>query len=212
MNNYVGAGVAILFTVGFVNFFNFMDGINGLAACQGIWGALALGVLLLWGGAENSPVVAAAMAGGCLGFLPHNFPRARMFMGDVGSTSIGFCLAMLTLVGGSRCPLPWTAFILPLGVFIYDAVFTVVKRAIRRENIFRAHREHHYQLLIRSGWSHVRVTFLQAALMTLFCAGAALYSWGGDLLRLMVLATLAAVMAVYSVLVHRLFARHGKPA
>jgi len=211
MNLWGGAAVSVLFAVGFVNFFNFMDGINGLGACQGLWGALSLGVLLLWGGAENSALVAASMAGGCLGFLPHNFPRARMFMGDVGSTSIGFCLAMLTLVGGSRTRLPWIAFVLPLGVFLYDAAFTLVKRALRRENILQAHREHHYQLLIRSGWSHVRVTLLQAAMMTMFCAGAALYAWGGDLLRLLVLLTLAAAMAAYSYFTHRTFARHGTP-
>ncbi|MFB3892650.1 MAG: glycosyltransferase family 4 protein [Phycisphaerae bacterium] len=208
MNAWTGAILAVLFTVGFVNFFNFMDGINGIAAFQGILGAGMIGVLLMWGGADNSVLVAAAMAGGCLGFLPHNFPKARMFMGDVGSTTLGFCLSMLTLVGGCRSELPWVAYILPLGVFIYDATFTLIKRIIRRENFLQAHREHHYQLLIRSGWSHTKVALLQAALMAMFCASAVIYTNGDDMSRLLVLAADLALMGTYSVFVHRTFARH----
>jgi len=205
---WFGVVFAAVVVTAFVNFFNFMDGINGIAISQGVVGGATLAILLAACGASNSAIVAAALVGGCLGFLPYNFPRAVMFMGDMGSTTIGLALAMMTLLGAKHWP--WVACLMPLGVFIYDAIFTVVKRLLRRENILKAHREHHYQLLIRSGWSHVRVTSLQFGLM-LLCGGAALvYAWADDhLARLIVLLVLLTVFVTYSVLVHRHFARHG---
>ncbi len=213
MNELVGFLVAMLFVVGFVNFFNFMDGINGISAAQGIWGGLTLAALLAWGHGGNSVIYAAAIAGGCLGFMPHNFPTARIFMGDIGSTTIGFVLATLTLVGSRHAridgeTMPWVCFILPLGVFIYDAVFTLAKRIGRGENPLKAHREHHYQLLVRSGWSHTKVTCVQMGLMTLWCIAAFVYAGGNDAIRLMVLGFLAATMAAYSMVVHRYFQSH----
>ncbi|MFP4354131.1 MAG: MraY family glycosyltransferase [Phycisphaerae bacterium] len=207
-----GIVFATLFVVAFINFFNFMDGINGIAAAQGIWGGLGLAILLLIGGAGNSVITAAVLAGACLGYLPHNFPKARMFMGDVGSTTLGFGLAMLVLVATTRAHLPLPAAMLPLGVFLYDATFTLIKRICRGENFLKAHREHHYQLLIRSGWSHTRTTGLQMALMT-FCVGLAiLYIHTNDLGQLLCLAAFFCLMPTYSILVHRLFARKNKPA
>ncbi|MCE5328014.1 MAG: glycosyltransferase family 4 protein [Planctomycetaceae bacterium] len=208
----LGVFLAVLFVVAFVNFFNFMDGINGIAAAQGIWGAGTMSLLLFWGGTANSVLAAAAVAGACLGFLPHNFPKARMFMGDVGSATLGFVLAMLTLLGAKQTKFPWIVFLMPLGVFIYDAAFTVIKRMIRGQKFYKAHREHHYQLLIRSGWSHTAVTCLQITMMTCWSAGALLYNHWGNAGRLALLTGLLGMMIVYSVLVHRTFRRHGAPA
>ncbi len=213
----VGFAVALVFVVGFVNFFNFMDGINGLAAAQGIWGGLTLAILLAWGqqGHEmgNSFLYGAAIAGGSLGFLPHNFPKARLFMGDIGSTTIGFVLAVLTLLGSRHAciggePVPWVAFVLPLGVFLFDATFTLFKRILHGENFLKAHRQHHYQLLVRCGWSHTKVTALQMGLMTLCSIGALLYAAGDDAVRLAVLLVVLCVFISYSVLVHRYFRAH----
>jgi UDP-N-acetylmuramyl pentapeptide phosphotransferase/UDP-N-acetylglucosamine-1-phosphate transferase len=210
---WLGIALATLFTVGYINFFNFMDGINGIAACQAIIGGLTLAVLLALSGAANSIVAAAAIAGAAMGFLPHNFPKARMFMGDVGSTTLGFVLAMLTLVGGAKLDKPWVAFMMPLGVFIYDAGFTLIKRISRRENFLKPHREHHYQLLIRCGWSHARVTGIQAGLMAVWSAGSIFYiQYDSQALRLAIIVGLLAMMAVYSVAVHRYFARRRPDA
>ena len=97
---------------------------------------------------------------------------------------------------------------MPLGVFIYDATFTLIKRILRRENFFKPHREHHYQLLVRCGWSHTRVTVIQAGLMLLCSVGALIYALGSNAVRLAVLAGLLAIFVAYSVLVHRYFAAH----
>ena len=209
---WAGMAVAVLFVAGFVNFFNFMDGINGIGAAQGVVGGLALAGLLLLGGGRNSVVIALAVGGACVGFLPHNFPKARLFMGDSGSTILGYVLAALTLVGAERTDYPWAAFVLPLGVFLYDALFTLFKRAFRGENVVKPHREHHYQLLIRCGWTHTRTALLQVALMLLCAGGAFVYAFGGQAVRLATLSVLLATAVGYSILVHRYFRGHRQDA
>ncbi len=197
-----------LFIVAFVNFFNFMDGINGIAAFQGIIGAGAICLyVLVLGGNVLTAALAAVLAGACLGFLPHNFPKAGIFMGDGGSMVLGFLLALLGLKAAGESDLPWIGLVMPLGIFIYDPVFTLVKRLTRHENVVQAHREHHYQLLVRSGWSHASVTLLQGLLMILCSAGGAAYMVGGIEVRLAVIGGLLVTAVVYSILVHRHFAR-----
>ena len=197
-----------LFIVAFVNFFNFMDGINGIAAFQGTIGASAICCFVLtFGGNVLTAAMAAVLAGACAGFLPHNFPKAGVFMGDGGSMVLGFLLALLGLKAAGESNLPWIGMVLPLGIFIYDPIFTLFKRLKRHENLVQAHREHHYQLLIRSGWSHARVTLLQGVLMILCSAGGAAYIVGGTEVRLAVIGGLLVTAVVYSVLVHRHFTR-----
>jgi UDP-N-acetylmuramyl pentapeptide phosphotransferase/UDP-N-acetylglucosamine-1-phosphate transferase len=192
----------VLFTVAFINFFNFMDGINGLASVQAALAGAVL-ALLLSSHATVLAGAAAAVGGGALGFLPHNFPRARMFMGDVGSTTLGAALALLAVGGAATTEIPFVALCLPLGVFFYDALFTLGKRAWRRENIFVAHREHLYQLVLRSGWSHTQTTALMAALIGACCAAAVAYTHVGDAARAGLLMALVALAATFTWCVHR---------
>ena len=158
------AGVALVFVwiVGYTNAFNFMDGINGLAAGQAV--ITATGMALVAGiatGHWSSPPVllALALAGAAAGFVPHNFPKARMFMGDVGSAPIGFLLAALVIWMsvdfGSWLFLPLT---LLHANFILDTAITFFRRVGRGEKWHQAHREHFYQRLVRSGKSHVFTT------------------------------------------------------
>ncbi len=105
---------------------------------------------------------------------------------------------------------------MPLGPFIFDATFTLFKRLLRGEKFWHAHREHHYQLLVRSGWSHVRACLLQIVLMV-GCSGAAFaYVKGSDWVRVGVLIAVAVGFTAYSVAVHRIFrayqAAHRDPA
>lgn len=158
----LGWFVLFLWLVGYANAFNFMDGINGIAAGQaaltGVGTALIGGIA---GGDWLAPQVllAEVVAGAGAGFLPHNFPRARMFMGDVGSAALGFVLAGLAI---------WLShdhgwwLLIPLALlhanFVLDTGITLIRRILRRERCLAAHREHFYQLLIRAGRSHVLVT------------------------------------------------------
>jgi UDP-N-acetylmuramyl pentapeptide phosphotransferase/UDP-N-acetylglucosamine-1-phosphate transferase len=162
-------GLLILtFLAGYANAFNFMDGINGLAASQAvITGAGEVVIAIRAGVPESHPALIAALliSGSAAGFLPHNFPRPRMFMGDVGSVSLGFGLAALAVWISST--FGWW-LLLPFGVlqanFILDTGITVARRALRGRPLHQAHREHFYQRLIRSGRSHSTVTLSEVGL------------------------------------------------
>jgi UDP-N-acetylmuramyl pentapeptide phosphotransferase/UDP-N-acetylglucosamine-1-phosphate transferase len=167
-----GAALAVVFLVAHANFFNFMDGINGLAAGQAVVTGATLAVVLHAAGRGPAAVVAAATAGAAAGFLPHNFPAARIFLGDVGSVTLGFLLALLALVAHARGGVPWSAILLIHAAFLFDALVTIARRARRGESLVRPHREHHYQLLVRAGWSHTATTLTVLALSA-GCCGAA---------------------------------------
>jgi Fuc2NAc and GlcNAc transferase len=165
--------LGFLWIVGYTNAFNFMDGINGLAAGQAIvtgFGMALLSVVVSgqWSVVSSPILWSLAIASAALGFLPHNFPRARMFMGDVGSAPLGFCLALLTLwlalAAGAWMLIP---LVLLHANFVLDTGITLVRRILRGERWYDAHREHFYQRLIRSGKSHPFVTGLEMALQCL---------------------------------------------
>jgi Fuc2NAc and GlcNAc transferase len=152
-----------VFLLAVANFFNFMDGINGIAGIEGVIALASLGAFAFASGRQDAGWFALAAAAATAGFLPHNFPAARVFMGDVGSIFIGFAGGglILYLADGFREFLLLGLF---LGVFILDSLFTLALRLARRENIFQAHRRHLYQRLVhRAGWSHARVTLIFAA-------------------------------------------------
>ena len=162
------AWVALPFTVfvvtGFVNAFNFMDGIDGIAGSQAVIAGIG------WVGLGYSiqdPVVAvtgAAITGASLGFLRFNWSPASIFMGDVGSYFLGFLLTALPVHVAQRSPAAAMAGVLFVWPFIFDATFTFIRRAVRRERLFSAHRSHLYQRLVLTGASHRTMTLVYAGL------------------------------------------------
>lgn len=150
-----------------INLHNFMDGIDGLLAWQAVF---VSGFLVMLPSAGLDPVLmvpAVATAAACLGFLPFNFPKARIFMGDVGSTVLGLMLALLLLVAVRHGHLPApAALVLPV-LFVVDATLTLVSRMARGRRWYHAHREHLYQWLARASGRHVPVSvgFLVANLL-----------------------------------------------
>ena len=170
-----GYALAAVWLVGLTNAYNFMDGIDGIAGAQAVAAGAAWAAI---GAGRGVPVVAlvgAFVAAAALGFLVHNWSPARIFMGDVGAASLGFVFAALPLVCASRAsseaaaqmPL---AGLLAVWPFVFDAVFTVVRRARRGERLTEAHRSHLYQRLVGAGWSHRQAAGLYACLA---CASAA---------------------------------------
>lgn len=154
--------LTVLWLVGFSNVYNFMDGINGLAGGTAVvYGLGFFGLASLHGNHEVA-AVAVVLAGSSCGFLLHNFPVARTFMGDTGSLFLGMVFGVIAvqLTQGLGSPVPVIALLLVCSVFLYDSGFTLVRRMTRRENIFRAHRTHLYQRLVRTGLSHGKVTVL----------------------------------------------------
>lgn len=165
-----GAALVVFALAGYTNAFNFMDGINGLAAGQAALTGVGMAVVTgLAADAWASPPVLLCwvVAGAAAGFLPHNFPRARMFMGDVSSAPLGLLLAALAVwLAGVHGP--W--LLLPLALlhanFLLDTALTLARRVARGERWFEAHREHFYQRLIRGGKSHGLVTGMELALQS----------------------------------------------
>ncbi len=152
------AAAGFLLVVGLVNVWNFMDGINGLAASQGALCALGLGLL----SDGSAQMLAAATVAACLGFLPFNVPRARVFLGDVGSGAIGYLVAVLVARAVLDRPASaWGLLLLPASAFLVDAAMTLGWRALRRERWWTPHVQHLYQRASRR-YGHVRVTLAYA--------------------------------------------------
>lgn len=157
----------LLWIIGLTNVYNFMDGIDGLAGGQSVvacLGWLIFGML----SHERSIVFISLLVGfSSLGFLCHNWSPARIFMGDVGSTFLGYSFAVFTVVAAqidSRMVVVGALFVWP---FIFDAAVTLVQRCIQREKLFLAHRTHLYQKMVRSGLDHghVAMIYIQASLI-----------------------------------------------
>jgi UDP-N-acetylmuramyl pentapeptide phosphotransferase/UDP-N-acetylglucosamine-1-phosphate transferase len=171
----VGIAITVAWVVWFLNAYNFMDGIDGIAASQAIVASVAWGVTTFLFGGTYTSLFSFVIAGSSLGFLLHNWQPAKIFMGDVGSGFLGFTLAALPVLALQGDSLPVPVFPL-LGIafvwfFLADTIFTLLKRLIRGQRIWEAHREHAYQQLVRSGWQHASVTLIYsfgATLVSLF--------------------------------------------
>jgi UDP-N-acetylmuramyl pentapeptide phosphotransferase/UDP-N-acetylglucosamine-1-phosphate transferase len=169
------AAGALFFVVGLTNAYNFMDGIDGLAATQGLVAAVGWILLGLLAAEPWLGALGALVAAGCLGFLVHNLPPARIFMGDVGSAFLGFSFAFLAIAGTLRSPALGIAGTILVSPFLFDSGTTLLRRAWRRENLFAAHRGHLYQRLALAGWPARRVTGLYGLLAVL--AAIAAVAW-----------------------------------
>lgn len=142
----LGGLLLVLVVVWVLNLFNFMDGIDGLAGGEAVFVSAGGALLLSLGGGSSEMALLLLLAAACLGFLVWNWPPARIFMGDVGSGFLGFVLAGLALrTSVFSDDLPLAAWLILSGVFLVDATFTLLRRMLRREKWYNAHRSHAYQ-------------------------------------------------------------------
>jgi len=153
--------LALLWLVAMVNFWNFMDGINGLASLQAVLAAGLYAGLALAAGLPAEALLMLGLAAAVMGFLPFNLPRARLFMGDVGSGALGFAIAAFALMLEPVLVDPWI-LLLPVAPMITDASLTLVQRMLLGRRWYAAHRSHLYQWWVRRGASHVRVSLAYA--------------------------------------------------
>jgi len=170
------AAALLVVALGWItNLYNFMDGSDGLAGGMALigFGAYAAAAAL----AGDTPLLALSVALACAaaGFLCFNFPPARLFLGDVGSVPLGFFAGAAGIVGWRDDVWPLWFPLLVFAPFIGDATLTLLRRLVRGERVWQAHREHYYQRLVRLGAGH-RGTALAAYALMLVCAAAALYA------------------------------------
>ncbi|MBA6118448.1 glycosyltransferase family 4 protein [Pseudomonas sp. NC26] len=161
---WLGAMLGALYLVWLLNLYNFMDGIDGLASIEAICACLG-GCLLYWlTGNTQALWLPLLLAATVAGFLFWNFPPARIFMGDAGSGFLGIVLGLLALQAGWINPLLFWGWLILLGVFVVDATFTLVRRLLRGEKVYEAHRSHAYQHASRQYGSHLPVSLAVAAI------------------------------------------------
>lgn len=148
------AALALLFTTSLINIWNFMDGINGIATTQATLAGAAFALVLPGPLALAGVVLALA----CLGFLPFNFPRARIFMGDVGSGALGYAVAALVCLASVATTVSWLLLLVPLTAFLVDAGFTLLARMLSGQRWMEPHTQHLYQRAVKGGATHTSVT------------------------------------------------------
>jgi len=159
--------ITLLFVVWMVNLYNFMDGMDGFAGGMAVFGFGSLAAAA-WQADPTFALLNAIVAASAAGFLVGNFPPARIFLGDVGSATLGLLAAASSLIGAGRGLFPlWVAW-LAFSPFIVDATWTLLRRLARGEPVWQAHRTHHYQRLVLAGWSH-RKTLLWSYLLMAAC-------------------------------------------
>jgi Fuc2NAc and GlcNAc transferase len=195
---WLGVPITILWMVGLTNGYNFMDGIDGIAATQAVVAAATVAVLSLSLDEPGLAIITAALAGATGGFLLHNWPPARIFMGDVGSAFLGYTFAGLAVLMGGHdgASIPFALWLILLAPFVFDTALTLGRRVARGERWYEAHREHLYQRLTDRGWTHLAVTstYLSADLYLAGVVAASLFlGLGGVALALAVMLPLGII-------------------
>ncbi len=185
------------------NLYNFMDGADGLAGGMTVFGFGAYALAAGLQGHDDIGVLSLCVASAATGFLIFNFPPARIFMGDVGSIPIGFLSGAIGLLGWRDGVWPLVFPVIVFAPFIVDATVTLAKRALRREPVWRAHREHYYQRLILGGWSHRRMTVAEYILMAVCAAAGLLIVFAGVAATTLVCVALIIMLVTLMAMVDR---------
>ena len=170
---WLGAILTVAFVVWMANLYNFMDGMDGLAGGMALIGFAFMSLLGFLAGDALFGLFTLTVALAAAGFLLFNFPPARLFMGDAGSSTLGFVAAVSMLWAAREGLFPLWAGILIFSPFIVDATATLVSRGFAGARVWEAHRSHCYQILAQSGWGHRRTVLAEYLLMCLAGGSAA---------------------------------------
>lgn len=154
----------ILIVAWMTNLYNFMDGMDGFAGGMTVFG---FGILawVYFPISQNMFLLSLIIVSTTLGFLVFNFPPARIFMGDSGSSVLGFLAAAMMLSADKSEVMPFWLSVILFSPFIIDATLTLLLRALNKQKIWVAHKQHYYQRLVESGWSHRKTVLAEYCLM-----------------------------------------------
>lgn len=162
---------AVFFLVWMTNLYNFMDGIDGFAGGMAVIGFGTFGVLGWIADSSLFTTLSFIVTAAAGGFLLFNFPPAQIFMGDTGSSVLGFLAAIFILWADQQGLFPFWIGLLVFSPFIVDASVTLLRRLIAGERIWEAHKTHYYQRLVQLGWGHRKTTLVEYAVMLLAAVG-----------------------------------------
>ncbi len=163
--------ITMIWIVGITNAVNLIDGLDGLAAGVSTIASVALLSLTIISQNLNAAIVAAALAGAGFGFLPYNFNPAKIFMGDTGSTFLGFVLACISIQGVMKM-YALVSFVVPvliLGLPVFDTLFAIIRRIIKRKPIMAPDRGHLHHRLLDMGFSQKQTVTILYTLTSLLC-------------------------------------------
>jgi UDP-N-acetylmuramyl pentapeptide phosphotransferase/UDP-N-acetylglucosamine-1-phosphate transferase len=190
---WLAVPLSALAVIWMANLYNFMDGMDGFAGGMAVIGFGVLAVLGTTGDHPGIGLLSLITASATGGFLIFNLPPARIFMGDVGSVSLGFLAGSLALMGIADGLFdPWVPLLI-FSPFIVDATMTLLRRLARGERVWQAHREHCYQRLVLAGWTHRKTVLVEYGLMVACGLSAVVYRYVDEAARLGLLAAWAAV-------------------
>ena len=206
-----GYPITLIWILALTNIVNFMDGLDGLAAGTAAIVAAFFGLIAISQGSTFAHIMGFILCAACTGFFLFNFPRATIFMGDVGSQFLGFFLAALTILAAGQDTAPLSILAIPLLFFhfIFDTVFTFLRRLIARENVTEAHKSHLYQLLNQIGYSHAQVSILHFLITITQGIGAIFLVKVSAANEAMVFLPFLAFQSAYAVVVLRLAKSRG---
>lgn len=192
--------LTVLWIVGVTNAVNLIDGLDGLAVGISAIASVALLALTIFTHNLNVAILIAALAGSCIGFLPYNFNPAKIFMGDTGSTFLGFVLACVSVQGLIKINaiISFAVPVLILGLPIFDTLFAILRRIIKRKPIMSADRGHLHHRLLDMGFSQKQTVAILYTLTSILCLTAVVMSLKGSLRAIiMVFAVVAIIISSY---------------
>ncbi|MFT5572077.1 MAG: Fuc2NAc and GlcNAc transferase [Cryomorphaceae bacterium] len=199
--SWFGAFCSVFGILWMANLYNFMDGMDGLAASQTIIAAITIGFWFWQAGDSYFTLVCAVLAASSYGFLLWNWHPAKIFMGDVGSVTLGAFFATLLIIGVTRYQIPAVSFVVLFSVFVVDSSLTLIRRMVRGEKFWLPHRSHHYQRLAGLEIAHSKIVIAAIVLMLLCSLIATLCVLYRDMIGLAILAVsallLSAIATVY---------------
>jgi Fuc2NAc and GlcNAc transferase len=173
---FVGTVLGVIGIVWAINLYNFVDGIDGLAAGEAVTTGIIGGLILLGMGQAGLAMVSLLIAAAAGGFLPLNWAPAKLFMGDVGSGMLGYLFAVLAIASENAGAVPLLIWVLLLGAVVFDATVTLCRRIMHGEKWYHAHHSHAYQRMVQAGRTHAQVS-ATVLLINLVLALLAIVAW-----------------------------------
>lgn len=191
---WLGIALGLLYLVWLLNLYNFMDGIDGIAGIEAVTTCLAVVLICLLMDNEKAALAPALLGLAAAGFLLWNFPPAKIFMGDAGSGFLGLMLGLISVQMAWLEPMMFWVWLILLGVFLVDASVTLLRRLMRGERVYQAHRDHAYQHAASQYGRHLPVTLAVAAINLFWLMPLAIWAVaGGNIWLILLLAYLPLV-------------------
>lgn len=204
-----GTALGVIGIVWAINLYNFVDGIDGLAAGEAVTTGVIGGLILLAMGHYGLAIVSLLIAAANAGFLPLNWAPADLFMGDVGSGMLGYLFAVLAIASENAGAVPLLIWVLLLGAFVFDATVTLCRRIAHGERWYHAHHSHAYQRMVQAGRSHAQVSSM-ILVINIVLAVLAIVAWLRPTFFLVAIGAGALLLSIIYLSVERIRPMHAR--